>query len=125
MMDKQLEMALAKLLEKASSGIDSASVFLQAQIPDVVHQFLMWRLWESVIANIIAICFFVISWRFLLASKNFGNSSDNEDLAIVGKVVVSVVLIFISFKVANIDFIQILVAPKVYLIEHAAKIIKP
>ncbi|MCZ5698136.1 hypothetical protein O5408_25875, partial [Escherichia coli] len=39
----------------ASDGIDSAIAFSQAQIPDVVHQLLVWNMVDSLIKTLIAI----------------------------------------------------------------------
>lgn len=130
-MDKQLEIALAKLLEKASSGIDSASVFLQAQIPDVVHQFLMWRLWESAINNFLAILLSFFAYKLICEMKRPSKDTNSlfgrmdGDMDFLFTFVIFVCLCFSSYRMINNDFIQILVAPKIYLIEQAAKIINP
>ncbi|MFV2393936.1 hypothetical protein ACNIUU_26945, partial [Escherichia coli] len=43
------------LMNNASDGIDSAIAFSQAQIPDVVHQVLVWNIVDSLIKTLIAI----------------------------------------------------------------------
>lgn len=42
-MEEQANKILVELLQKASNGIDAAVSFSQAQIPDVIHQLLMWH----------------------------------------------------------------------------------
>ncbi|OSL33845.1 hypothetical protein [Escherichia albertii] len=43
-MEEQANKILIELLQKASNGIDAAVSFSQAQIPDVVHQLLLWNM---------------------------------------------------------------------------------
>lgn len=54
-MQEEANKILVDLLKKASDGIDSAIVFSQAQIPDVVHQLLVWNMVDSLIKTLIAI----------------------------------------------------------------------
>ena len=48
-MQEEANKILVDLLKKASDGIDSAIAFSQAQIPDVVHQLLVWNMVDSLI----------------------------------------------------------------------------
>lgn len=54
-MQEEANKILVDLLKKASDGIDSAIAFSQAQIPDVVHQLLVWNMVDSLIKTLIAI----------------------------------------------------------------------
>ena len=54
-MEEQANKILVELLKKASNGIDAAVSFSQAQIPDVVHQLLLWNMVDSLIKTLIAI----------------------------------------------------------------------
>lgn len=54
-MEEQANKILVELLQKASNGIDAAVSFSQAQIPDVVHQLLLWNMVDSLIKTLIAI----------------------------------------------------------------------
>jgi hypothetical protein len=42
-MNEQANKILVELLQKAANGIDAAVSFSQAQIPEVVHQLLVWK----------------------------------------------------------------------------------
>ncbi|MDA6225065.1 hypothetical protein OSK11_24985, partial [Escherichia coli] len=53
-MEEQANKILVELLQKASNGIDAAVSFSQAQIPDVVHQLLLWNMVDSLIKTLIA-----------------------------------------------------------------------
>lgn len=48
-MSEQASKVLIDLLEKASSGIDSAVAFSQAQIPEVISQLLAWKMAMGII----------------------------------------------------------------------------
>lgn len=48
-MNEQLQTALAEMLGKANSGIDAGASFLQAQLPDVIQQLLVWNFTKSLI----------------------------------------------------------------------------
>lgn len=51
-MEEQANKILVELLQKASNGIDAAVSFSQAQIPDVVHQLLLWNMVDSLIKTL-------------------------------------------------------------------------
>ncbi|EKP8990625.1 hypothetical protein P4K59_005112, partial [Escherichia coli] len=53
-MEEQANKILVELLQKASNGIDAAVSFSQAQIPDVVHQLLLWNMVDSLIKTLMA-----------------------------------------------------------------------
>ena len=43
-MNEQLQNALVNLLTKVTSGMDTATAFLSAELPEVVQQLLVWKL---------------------------------------------------------------------------------
>ena len=65
---KALEQSLVTIIEKATTGIDTAVSFLSAEIPDVIHQLLMWKMVNSILTTavllIIPISFFALSKKF-------------------------------------------------------------
>ncbi|MCI3734437.1 hypothetical protein MQA00_10870 [Escherichia coli] len=141
---------LVDLLQKASDGIDSAIAFSQAQIPDVVHQLLVWNMVDSLIKTLIAISTIpLVIWFMKKQCKkveigkfdNEGRSWDNgqpkykptmiweSDGRLSGFVLplVAVFILWFSFiisVVANMTWLKIWLAPKLYLIEYAASLIK-
>lgn len=50
---------------KASNGIDAAVSFSQTQLPDVVHQLLLWNMVDSLIKTLIAILTIPLVFRFM------------------------------------------------------------
>lgn len=106
--------------------------FAVEQLPDVVQQFLQWKFYEHLTYFAIAMFIFVI-WiildivMFKLAMKESIKISDNTVIwlgwGIFGCAARSVPLISILHFI-NIKWLQIMIAPKVYLLEYAANLVK-
>ncbi|MFK9827768.1 hypothetical protein ACJENK_24655, partial [Escherichia coli] len=54
-MNEQANKVLSELLQKASNGVDAAVSFSQAQVPDVIHQLLIWNAVSSLMFQAVAI----------------------------------------------------------------------
>lgn len=140
-MEEQANKILVELLQKAVGGIDAAVSFSQAQIPDVVHQLLVWNIVSSLLAQLfggVAILLAIQVRRYALKAKANGEtwvahdgrpndrwfvSSFSYDCllgAIPALLTVSGVLAFFM----NFDWLKIWLAPKLYLLEYAASLIK-
>lgn len=140
-MDDKANKILVELLQKASDGIDSAVSFSQAQIPDVVHQLLVWNFVSSAGSQVLGIALIVMSFMlpaFSIRARKNGRqwtASDGRPLdswfvpsmlyilsTFAAPAIGSVVgIITISF---NFDWLKIWLAPKLYLLEYAASLIK-
>lgn len=149
-MQEEANKILVDLLKKASDGIDSAIAFSQAQIPDVVHQLLVWNIVDSLIKTLIAISTIPLVILFMKKQckkveigkfDNDGRSYDNGQpkykptmiwesdgrLSAFVLPLVAVFILWLSFiisVVANMTWLKIWLAPKLYLIEYAASLIK-
>lgn len=147
-MNEQLSNTLqtdaAALIEKALSGIDQATGFLQAEIPDYVYQLLLWKGVESFITFIL--CLVVTgSWIFYgivkpikMISKDLKDREQNFFVSAHaynnGKVEVDfsalllLLNVFILFPllglINNLEWLQIWIAPEVWLVEYAATLVK-
>lgn len=128
-MEEQANKILVELLQKAVGGIDAAVSFSQAQIPDVVHQLLVWNSVSSFLYQLFVIL--LISGYFLSIKKlnsialNESNSPEKSGLVVVGIVAGGIVSLsfFVSFFF-YFDWLKIWLAPKLYLLEYAASLIK-
>lgn len=144
-MNEELQKALAELLGKANNGIDTAGEFLASELPDVIQQLLMWHGVKSLIfcvTGILMICFAAKAFKSIKTiipnrptednscgnwfyERYFGDSSSIH----LGGVVFCLVFFNICFTyvlsaiyMLNIQWLQIWIAPKVWLIEYAAKL---
>lgn len=125
-MNEQANKILADLLQKASNGIDAAVSFSQAQVPDVIHQLLVWNAVSSLMFQAIAI---LMVMGFLLTVKKAWEIAEGHSgadffafLYIVCGALASIIM-FVGFWF-NFDWLKIWLAPKLYLIEYAATLIK-
>ncbi|HCB1653153.1 TPA: hypothetical protein MYP81_000679 [Citrobacter farmeri] len=128
-MNDQANKILIALLQKASDGIDSAVSFSQAQIPDVVHQLLIWNTVSSILFQL-----FILSsiGGYIFAVYKFHKASNDSDIS-EGVLIAAVVAFFVGGVIviglgvaffAYFDWLKIWLAPKLYLIEYAASLIK-
>lgn len=66
-MNEQANKILVELLQKASNGIDAAVTFSQAQIPDVIHQLLVWNFTKSLALTLLMVLTIPFVVKFAMA----------------------------------------------------------
>lgn len=102
--------------------------FAVDQLPDVVQQFLQWRFYEHLIYFIVALLILVV-WIVVdvYAFEFIKKTKDPENLLIgyvvIGSVIRGIIIVLIA-NIINLKWLQILIAPKVYLLEYAASLVK-
>ena len=132
-MNEQLQTALAELITSALQ----AKEFIVGELPEVVRQSLVWNMVYSALATATAMvflscCVFIgiklgskmrVSQRYKLEHKQFYDYSDVmlEWMLFVG---VAGIAIAVFCGLFDLDWLQILIAPKVWLIEYAASLVK-
>lgn len=124
-----LEGALVDIIQQVSGGVKQGVDFLQAEIPDVVKQLLMWKFAEAVVW---AIGSLVLSlqlipvgiWAVKYHQKYYGDYDvPGHIFASVLSLVVSGIAVGQLFTHA-LEALKIYIAPKVWLIEYAASLVK-
>ena len=127
-MNETLQKALTELVEKSMEGMNSTVNFLQAEIPEVLKQLLMWHGVSNFIYFILgifmAICLIILD--VIIIRKGIKDRWDDElwMIATIGGAILNVIIISISSILINMQWLQIWIAPKVWLIEYASKLIK-
>ncbi|PIJ58743.1 hypothetical protein BOM23_08325 [Erwinia sp. OLMDLW33] len=128
-MNEQANKILADLLQKASNGIDAAVSFSQAQIPDVIHQLLMWNFAESIIFSLTGILLFLLVqyltfriFKYLRKEWEGDYFSDHPEVIVVFMLWLLVTLI--TLTLLDLSWLKIWIAPKLYLIEYASHLVK-
>ena len=61
-MNEQLQGALVEILNRTISGIDASVGFMEAQLPDVIEQLLMWYAVKGVLYALVG-----VAWVTLFA----------------------------------------------------------
>lgn len=121
-MNEQLQQAITKMIEKALSGLDAGAEFLAGEIPDVVMQLMLWNGVRSMVMCIFGILF-ITTGAYLVnryhKSVVDACSGGAEPLILFTHSWPAIGLFFV-----NIEWLQILIAPKVWLVEYAASLVK-
>lgn len=139
-----LEQVLVTTIQKASTttgevydatkGVTIKAVdFASQQIPDVIHQLLLWKMWENVVIWTVSLG---VIWLFFRLNKWFLAREAAANLAkeYYDHVPHSMFMIFggvsmvlggaTSAVIALLTIIKIIVAPKLYVLEYAAGLLK-
>tara|TARA_R110002126_G_C10175709_1_gene474366 strand:+ start:40 stop:477 length:438 start_codon:yes stop_codon:yes gene_type:complete len=143
-LQSELDTALAEAVIKTVDGIDTAAGFLAAQAPDIIEQLLFWHGIKSALMFVFGIALlFTLQY---LARRYIGKGPIREcgspggryeqtlthdgDGEICPRTVFTIMIGFfpvvfgIALTIGNLDWIQIIVAEKIWLLEYAAKMIK-
>lgn len=126
-MNEQLQNALALILGKTVTAAQAGAEFLMAELPDVIHQLLIWKAIMSGLQSLLAITLTVVGvyGYYRLFKWDMKNSSYGEKgfPSFLGGIAGVAVLTAAGF-LFSMDWLQILIAPKIYLIEYAASLTK-
>jgi hypothetical protein len=123
--NEELQKKLGEILNAAQSAGKEAFLFTKEQVPDILQQLLMWKLAQAIFFLVIAAGLAVAAYRFYLVFMK-GLEDREEGLLALGlfggipAAAASLIMGIINAQTA----IQIWVAPKVYLLEYAANLIK-
>ena len=121
-MNEQLQQAITKMIEKALSGLDAGAEFLSGEIPDVVMQLMLWHGVRSIVECAIGV-FIVVAGFYMLkryhhiVARCCSNGAEPLLLFTHGWPLIGIAFI-------NLEWLKIWLAPKVWLIEYAASLVK-
>jgi len=142
-MNEELQKALSDLINKTSNGIDSASGFLASEIPDVIQQLLMWHGIYNFLMFIVGLIFLAATYPVVKCCINFlckakVDLENREPWTVYkdsssitsftydirhGVFIIPFIQVLMAFSTINLKWLQIWIAPKVWLLEYAAKIV--
>lgn len=136
-MENQLQIALAEIISKTSKGVDASVSFLSDELPDVINQLLIWKATYSGAQFLTSITLAIVTVMIYLMAfkttrrvekewKDESNHRREGDAYLVFFTLgtgFALTLEMIALAIFDLDWLQILIAPKVYLIEYAAKLI--
>lgn len=123
-----LKEVLVDLIQKSETAVQQGVTWLSGQIPDVIHQLLMWKLAEqglTIFFCLFPICLFIWStFSYYKATPKVQYKYEGTFLAVIilSGCISILALGQLIFSIMNI--VQILIAPKIYLLEYATRIIK-
>ncbi len=118
-----LDAALEELIIGAIATAEAAGQFVVAEVPIVIEQLLAWRFWMFGLMNF-------LGWSLLILSTTvfiyLGKKLHEQTGGMIHMLWVSHVLIVpvCLIELCNLTWLQILIAPKLYLLEYAAELIR-
>ena len=126
-MNDKLAEVLADAIEKSMGAIDKGVEFTLAQAPDLVYQALVWNFTVSLLKMLawMALCFFIvkinlIQWRLVKTHWGDEISSHPELVFNAFQLLWGIPIIFLY----SLTWLKILIAPKLWLLEYAASLVK-
>ena len=126
--NERLNEILISSIEKLDGAVDKGVEFAAEQAPDLIQQLLLWHGVKSALGftlSVLVLIACVVLYR--MGWVRIEGESDSTRAGVRGgggffACVVS--LICIGGVVNNIDWLMILIAPKLYLLEYAAELVK-
>lgn len=118
--------ALAKIIDKTLNAVDSGVEFLSNQIPDVIHQLLLYNMVWALMWWAISIIVIVACVTFIVKGVK-ACQADRIDEDLAAGIIIPCAIVIIIFTIVfanNWDWMKIWLAPKLYLIEYATQLYK-
>lgn len=139
-MKEQLQQETLIAFKELLTTVSQAKDFVLSELPEVIHQLLMWEFVQSIITNTVLVLLWVAFTLIIMkVLKKPEEGVDNEiynwshtrskhehkDLGFTSffTFLASIPLLLITVFNLNIVWLKIWIAPKVFLIEYAAGII--
>lgn len=116
---------LVKMIDFSIQSASDVVEFSKQQIPQVIHELLMWRATNAGIWMLVGILVLIGMWKTFKAINKCVKDTGDDDNYIMHIGTAMLAIIGLGFFLPNLlEMLQILVAPKVYLIEYSADLIK-
>lgn len=129
-MNNDLQSALSQILLDASGGIQNGITFLSDQLPDVAQQLLTYKLIVNIAGSVGLTLLILVAWSFYVyvgkRPIKRGVSEGKTVVFILCGVALVLAGIFGFMSVWSMagDALKIYFAPKVYLVEYAANLMR-
>lgn len=123
-MNEEVTNKANEVLLKMLEGIDKGSDFAIDKAPEVVQQLLMWTLCSQVGIIILTTILIFISYKvFLKATKMDDYDEMIGPMFVISGVVAIVNTVFLLVTLFKGVWLKALVAPDLFLLEYAAKLV--
>lgn len=123
-----LNKVLAENIDKLGSGVEAAVDFTLEQAPEVIQQALYWNaalsVTECVFGIVYAIVLIISILKTIKVVKTKNPSGDEIFLSITAGAFGFGIASIPAFAYCNLTWLKIWIAPKVWLIEYAASLVK-
>ena len=135
-MNEQLQLAVSTLIQTSLNAIDKGTTFLSNQIPEVIQQLLLWKAIASfiefsfgifIIGGIFAWLIYQYKYWTTTVTTTWGTKKvrfDDDAGALSLLNILLIIPLIYGISYINLIWLQILIAPKLYLIEYAKDFLK-
>ena len=121
-----LQDSLVAIIQQVTAGVSAGVSFLQAEIPDVIRQLLLWKMVQAIVICGFCLLYLIAYYLGSIKAIEYDKNHRYEDLStpvvIIGGFIAIGVLGSLIYGVQIA--LQIWIAPKVWLIEYAASLVK-
>ena len=126
---KETDKQLAEILKKGLEAAEKTVNFVVEQAPDLIQQLIVWKTCEYIFLIIISIAFMFSLYKWHKSAMkrydDFNDFCNKSEFFIYCIYAIVVIIIFgIALFSSFFDLLHILLAPKIWLIEYAANLIK-
>lgn len=118
---------LVQMLEKTIGAVEKGADWLAGEVPEVVQQLLAWHFWQSAILSVIFIIPIIMFLRILPKSHTWKDRYDDYSTGAVLFWFVGGLISLVGTTLSILNMLialKIIIAPKLYLLEYAASLIK-
>ncbi len=135
-MNEQLQLAVNTLIQTSLNTIDKGTTFLSNQIPEVIQQLLLWKAIDSfiefsfgifIIGGIFAWLIYQYKYWTTTVTATWGEKkirflSETGAFSLLN--ILLIIPLLYGSSCINLIWLQIWIAPKLYLIEYAKDFLK-
>ncbi len=125
-MDQSTVNIVNQMLSSLISSTATAKEFLIAQIPDVLHQLLVWKFTSSLLVFLIGVGLLVLLYPIVKTlKKEMEKGYEASEGLCAGLFVIGTLSFCIGVLIISLstEWLQIWIAPKVYLLEYARRLV--
>jgi len=127
-MNEKLQEQLTTILKSATETAKQAGAFLSDDVPDVVNQLLLWHGVESFIYFTLGILLFILGVVYIIFLTRNARKNGIEIFSYYEPYwclyLLTVIPWTISLSLLEFKWLKIWLAPKLYLIEYTATLLK-
>ena len=127
-MDEKVLAKADEILLKALNGVEKGGEFVIDQAPEVIEQLLVWNFTYSLfsfLSLVLGSLIIASVGGFFIRKVYLYDKGGGDYFLTASSAVVTVLLFLLTFLAAfsSLTWLKILIAPKLYLIEYAAKLV--
>lgn len=129
----KLDQTLGDLIDKASQTGPKVIDWLYVEVPDLVNQILLWNGILSglhfLLGFLLVFIMPIVWWKCFAKTYIFGEKQPDSDDSVWVPIVLGSGIFFVAtqlpgWNLIDFDWLKILVAPKVYMIEYIGNLTK-